>query len=476
MSCVACPDIRRIGIGAFCRRIASLATIALLVVAGAEPLNAQGQTTASPQPVATSYPSLQAALDANRGRRVYLPPGDYEIHEKLHIAGDRSGLFGPGRIIQTNAEQPIVEIEHADGAELRDVALSRPAGAMETRFEGVIAVGVRDVVIENVRVLDNRTRAAAIAIRECTSARVVGCLVRNYRIVTVEDRTSNFLAGYAFRCLDGAGIVVTHSRGTLIQGNRIVEENLLPTPETKDKFGLGKFVKKIATKPARTPQPVWDAGYTDNWNQGSGLVVTGPEVSDRTQILGNTIENAAQGIDLHADHVIVSNNIVTNCFVGMKAMHGSRNVLIIGNQFIQNDLWSIGLMPGVASHGGEPGDSTTAAREPNTDGGSIIANNIISDFGYGRTHWMWGSKRSPLKFDDGQQDDDPPLTDVVIQGNVIYDPGRQRGVSEGRPVEPPRYRYAVVISQGKNKPVGLRFSSNLFHPGTDGIANVELAE
>jgi hypothetical protein len=54
-------------------------------------------------------------------------------------------------------------------------------------------------------------------------------------------------------------------------------------------------------------------------------------VSDCTRLLGNHIENAVQGIDLHCDHVIVSNNIVTNAFIGMKAMHGSRNVLISGN-------------------------------------------------------------------------------------------------------------------------------------------------
>jgi hypothetical protein len=47
-------------------------------------------------------------------------------------------------------------------------------------------------------------------------------------------------------------------------------------------------------------------GYTDAWQQGSGIVVNAPMVSDLTRILGNHIENAAQGIDLHCDHVIVS--------------------------------------------------------------------------------------------------------------------------------------------------------------------------
>lgn len=440
-----------------------------------ELLGAQTQKTAAAQPTALDYPSIQAALDANRGRMVFLPPGDYEIRDKLRIAGDNSGLFGPGRIIQANPERPIIEIDHARGAQLSDVTLTRAAGAMETRFEGLIVRDTRDTTIENVRVIDNRTRAYAISILDSADCRIVGCLVRNYRTTTIEDRTQNMFAGYAFRCLDGSGIVVNNSQGTLIQGNRVVEEKLLPTPQIKEKFGLGKFTARSAEKPARTPRQIWEAQYTDNWNQGSAIVVTSPETSDRTQILGNSIENAAQGIDVHADHVVVSNNMIVNCFIGMKAMHGSRNVLILGNQFIKNDLWSIGLMPGAASHGERRSAERPAAREPNTDGGSIIANNIISDFGYGTAHWMWGSNRAPLKFDDGQLEDNPSLTDVLVQGNVIYDPGRQLG-TDGQWLEGARYRYAVQISQGKTKPKGLRFANNLFHPGTDGIANIALPE
>ena len=134
----------------------------------------------------------------------------------------------------------------------------------------------------------------------------------------------------------------------------------------------------------------------------------------------------------------------------MKAMHGSRNVLISGNQFTRNSLWAIGLMPGAA------------ASAENFDGGSIIANNIISDFGHGDAHWIWGDDRSPFKFDSGQQFDDPPLTDVVVQGNIVQSTGK------------PRYQYAVIIAGGPNTPRGLHFSNNLFHPGSQGLANREL--
>lgn len=396
------------------------------------------------------YDSIQAALDANPNRMLFVPAGDYPLSEKVRIRGERAGLFGPGRLIQTNPDHPHLEIENASAAEIRDLTLTRPEGKMETDREAVIAIKCRDLVIENVRVLDNRSRAGTITVRESRDSRISRCLVRNYMRVTIDDRTKSEDWGYAFNCTDGTGISVSYSTGTLIEGNRIIEENLVPTPEIKKRHRLGDFVKKNSVKGKIMSESAWAAGYTDNWQQGSGIIVTAPMVSDLTRIIGNHIENAAQGIDLHCDHVIVANNIVSNSFMGMKAMHGSRNVLITGNQFSRNCLWAIGLMPGAA------------AGPENPDGGSVIANNIISDFGHGDAHWIWGSERSPFKFDTGQEDDDPPLSDVVIQGNVVQTIGE------------PRYRYAVIIAGGPNSPRGLYFSNNLFHPGTDGISNNEL--
>jgi hypothetical protein len=408
------------------------------------------RTNAAEGPSAAAYDSIQAAIDANPGRRIFVPAGDYPIDQKLRLRGDGSGLFGPGRIIQRSADQPIIEVENANGVEIQDLTLTRAEGRMDTRNEGVLAIRCRDLVIENVRVLDNRTVSGAITLRECRGARVSRCLVRNYMRVAVDDRTASADWGYAFNCTDGTGISVGGSTGTLIEGCRVVEENLLPTPELKAKHRLGDWVKKNPEKGRIISQAAWDAAYSESWQQGSGIIVTSPEVSELTRILGNHIENAAQGIDLHTDRVIVANNVVANAFVGMKAMHGSRNVLIVGNQFTRNSLWAIGLMPGAASHADNP------------DGGSIIANNIISDFGLGDARWVWGDGRSPLKFDTGQQPDDPPLADVIVQGNVV------------QAVAAPRYAYAVIIPGGDRAPRGLHFSNNLFHPGTRGVSNAEL--
>jgi hypothetical protein len=222
---------------------------------------------------------------------------------------------------------------------------------------------------------------------------------------------------------------------------------------------------------------VWDAEYVNNWVQGSGIVINSPRTTTRTQVLGNQVENAAQGMDIHSDQVIVANNIISNSFMGMKAMHGSRNVLIIGNQFIRNDLWAIGLMPGTASGAARAAEGDRPAEGPNNDGGSIIANNIITDFGYGDSEWIWAdSSCNPMRFDHAPMAENPALSEVIVQGNIVYDTGRDLPLVNGVPKrEPPRYKYAVRIeSNGTNPPQGLHFMNNILHPGTEGVSNVEL--
>jgi hypothetical protein len=408
------------------------------------------------EPSVADYPSIQAALDANPNRILFGPAGDHPITEPIRIRGDRSGLVGPGRIIQQSPDSPIIIVDGAANAEIRDLTLTRPDGRMDTSSDGLIAVKCRDLVVDNVRVVDNRTNAGGITLHDCVGCRISRCLVRNYMRLSIDDRTANEDWGYAFNCTDGTGIKVAASTGTLIEGNRVIEENLLPTPELKARHKLGEFVKKNPVKGKLLNQATWDANYVSNWQQGSGIIVSSPEASDLTRILGNHIENAAQGVDLHADHVILSGNVIVDSFMGMKAMHGSRNVIISGNQFVKNSLWAVGLNPGVASHQAEDG------KPDNSDGGSIVAHNIVSDFGHGQAAWIWGTGNAPFKFDSGQHPDDPPLTDVIVTGNLIHQIG------------PPRYARAVVIHSGANGPRGLHFANNIFPPGTQGVCNQDL--
>jgi hypothetical protein len=55
------------------------------------------------QPSVATYPSIQAALDANPGRVVSMPAGDYRLSEAIAIRHLGSSLYGPGRLIQSNA-------------------------------------------------------------------------------------------------------------------------------------------------------------------------------------------------------------------------------------------------------------------------------------------------------------------------------------------------------------------------------------
>ncbi len=416
----------------------------------------------------SQYGSIQEALDANPHQVVYLPTGDHKINDRVLIRTDRSGLYGPGRIVQTNSKAAILQIRNAKDVQLHDLTLSRAKGSEEATAEALFIHQSEDVVIDNVQVIDNRSNAGALTIRECQNVKVRNCLIRNYMRISVDDRTKSMDWGYAFRCIDGTGISVTSSRGTVLQGNQVIEKQLLPMLEVKEKYGLGEFIKKNEKKGTIISQETWDREYTSNWHQGSAIIVTSPTESDYTQILGNYIENAAQGIDLHSDHVIVSQNIVNNALIGMKAMHGSRHVLIIGNQFSKNDLWSIGLMPGAASYAAAEAKEDSEARKSNSDGGSIIANNIISEFGYGNAHWNWGNASAPIRIDEGQKPDNPPVSAVIIQGNIVYNTGNDEASDEDKG---PRYNYAIQINQ---KATEIRVSNNILQPGQDGISNVEL--
>jgi hypothetical protein len=454
-------------------------------------LAAAGPTGAAVEVVAGDAASLQRAIDANPGQMVFVPAGDYAISTTLKLGSNNSGLWGPGTIIQTNPEADIINIEGCADIQLRDLTLTRPEGRMDTHRPGVRLVRCNNVKIDNLRIFDNRGDLGSIFAAYCQGLQIRNTYIRNYSRIAIDDRTTIPFYGFAFSAINGTGMLIRHSTGTLIQNNRIIETVMIPTPELQKKYGLGKFTKKNPVKGEKVAQAMWDEEYFNGWHQGAAIQITKGETSDYVQLLGNYVENAAQGIDIHGDHVIMAHNIINNAFIGMKAIHGSRNVIIIGNQFSRNDLWSIQLQPGTASHAAfsneqasapDPADPealTWSINRPgaNIDGSSIIANNIISDFGYGTAHWMWPSAgTAPIQFNVSPDPvRSPPETNVIISGNILYDTGRDQILVDGKPqVEPPRYKYAVRIGTGEHAPRGLHFSDNLFHPGTDGVANVEL--
>ena len=83
------------------------------------------------------------------------------------------------------------------------------------------------MIIDNVRVLNNRSRNGAITVTNSQRCEIRHCLVHNYSRIAVDDRTQGNdgkYYGYAFNCIDGTGIVVANCQDILIQSNRVIEE------------------------------------------------------------------------------------------------------------------------------------------------------------------------------------------------------------------------------------------------------------
>lgn len=435
-------------------------------------------------PDAADYASLQDAINANPGRVIFVPQETYELREPLRLASN-SGLTGYGTLIQTNPDAAILAAEGAEHVRIQGVTLTRPAASPECNASAIDIRACKDVLVENVRIEENRSQYASIAIEDSTDCRVAGSEVRNYKRIAVDDRTApgESLYGYAFRCIDGTGITVRDCVGVTLLDNRIVEANLLPTRETKEQHQLGNLTEgKYPAKPGALGQEAARNGRVSNWHQGSAIVVTGPEKTRDILVRGNHIENCAQGIDLHCDYVRCTDNTVKCGMIGIKMTHGSRHLIVSGNLLCGIDLWGILYNPGAASHGEVPATADAPAKPDNSDGGSVIANNIVTDFGHGHEFWNWGGSTPDMSggfgiaLYAGQLPENPPLSDVLLTGNLVSH-------SAAAPGEKPRYSYALYVGpwdagdrECPNTPKNIMVSGNVLHPGSRGVSNVELQE
>jgi hypothetical protein len=427
-----------------------------------------------------NYDSLQAAIDATPGRLIHLPPGEYEIDTALVIKADGTELLGPARIVQTSPQQSMLKISGARNVRVSELTFTRPAGRQDTTEHGVLIEKCSNVELTRLHVSENHTRSSITAVSSADIT-IQNCTVLNFKGPTIDDRTApHHLSDYAFRSIDGTGIQFRDVDGGVIRDNRVQEKRLLPTKEMHDQYGLGK-ITIMPEKPGRLmSQEIFKSGYTNNWHQGAGIHVTGPDKTNRVIISGNYIEHAPQGIDIHADNIVVTGNMISHAMIGMKAMHGSKNVLIDGNQFTYVDLWGIVLQPGADSRpSGRPlpkGDGVTGE---NVDGGHIISNNIISNFGLGLQNWNWekrNANRCAIYLPPGQLEENPPVRTVVITGNVVYDSAQDTVLVDGKWTKlAPRYNYALYVEQdGKGKPTAqnVRVYGNNFEPGLKGTTNV----
>ena len=436
-------------------------------------------------PSAADYPSLQDALNANPGSVILVPQATFELKEPLRLTSN-AGITGYGTLVQTNPDAPLLAVEGAEHVRIQGVTLMRPEASPECNASAIDLRSCKDVLIEDVRIVGNRSQHASIALEDCKDCRVTGCEIRNYKRIAVDDRTApgESLYGYAFHCIDGTGITVCNSMVVSLVDNRIVEDTLLPTREIQELHQLGELTEgRYPSKPGSLGQEAARNGRVTNWHQGSAIVVTGPEQTRDILIRGNHIENCAQGIDLHCDYVRCADNTVKCGMIGIKMTHGSRYLVVSGNLLSGIDLWGILYNPGAASHAEIPATADAPAKADNSDGGSVIANNIITDFGRGHEFWNWGGSTPDMSggfgiaLYAGQLPENPPLSDVLLTGNMVcHTPTAADG-------DKPRYSYALYVGAWDgndpacaNLPKNITVAGNAFHPGSRGLSNVDLPE
>jgi hypothetical protein len=431
--------------------------------------------------------SIQQAIDHNPGGTITIPQGDHAIDAPLVIRHDGTVLCGFGRIIQTNPNAPIIQIAHAADVVVRDLTLTRPEATADTNFQGINVVGCERLRLERLRIIDNRTKSSSIRLEQCAYCRIEECYILNYKRITIEDRSRDPRNGFAFRCIDGTGIHVTRSTGTMILNNQVIERNLLPTREVKEQFHLGELVEgAVPTKFGIFGRSFEKNHGTKTWHQGAAIAVTQAEVSSFTRVSGNYIENAAQGVDNQCDDYLITENIINRGMMGMKAMHGSSIGMVAGNIFSHVDNWGIMLGAGASSHAAEPAHNGHAARPANTDGIVVVSNNLVTDFGRGLEFWNWGvphvNPAAPGAFliKRGQIPTNPSLRHVLIESNMVTSPDDE--IAENGTIEPvkARYRQAVQMDRPANAndgyqyPQDIRFYDNILAPGRDGLSSVAL--
>ena len=143
------------------------------------------------------------------------------------------------------------------------------------------------------------------------------------------------------------------------------------------------------------------------------------------------------------------------------------------------------INPGASSEHGVEANEEQPAKAGNHDSGIIISDNQITDYGYGHEYWNWGGMHNDggssyvIALLDKQLEENPEISDVLIQGNIVFNSGRDGVVVDGALVkEPPRYRYALCIQgdpTGPHFPKNVQVRNNIFHPGKDGVCNQDLA-
>jgi polygalacturonase len=124
----------------------------------------------------TDYPSLQAAIDANPGCTIYVPNGDHLLTETVMIKTSGTGLYGPGRLVMTDASKDIINVRDASDVTIRDIKLFRERGKHDGGRNGIFAASCDGLTIDGVSVFNNCGENAGLKIEHCKRLTVRLCL------------------------------------------------------------------------------------------------------------------------------------------------------------------------------------------------------------------------------------------------------------------------------------------------------------
>jgi hypothetical protein len=122
------------------------------------------------------------------------------------------------------------------------------------------------------------------------------------------------------------------------------------------------------------------------------------------------------------------------------------------------------MMPGTAAHSAGLADGKPIGA--NWTAGNIIANNVFSGLGEGDDafHWLPTGSIRGISIEAGP-DDRPPVVDVVVQGNVVYD-----DTQEESPPGQPKFHYSLMVDPRLDR-ARMKIDGNIWARGREGATN-----
>ncbi len=316
--------------------------------------------------------ALTAALQNNQ--ELFLPAGVYTFNSTVYIPSQRR-IAGAGKdvtTIQLGADTVAFRIEGSNNVKVSGMTINRP---FDNSVEEAIFVysGALHVHLDNMRVTNQRSRAAAFVFNTTTN-----CAVTNSEFIDVQRRIVEDGSEQVY----GSGITFNGCAGVHVENNTVTEtRNLALTNSTK---------------------------Y--NWYQAGAIQVSGCR---QAVVRNNRITLTGNGIDVGGTlHAIVEYNQVDNCHeTGIKLVNGSSNQIVRNNYVTRCGLVGIWM---------SPGSENLAIRD------CIVEDNVLGQIGQGtggNDYWDgWFNSTVPAGIHmDSASTTAQRSQNLTVRNNSFYD-------------------------------------------------------